>query len=144
MLSLGAHQYPIYRVICICCCFVAKMCLTLCDPMDRNGQASLSMGFPRQKYWSGLPFPSPGHFPDPGIRPRSPALQVDPSPLSSQGSPYICIPWCLCSKESTCQCQRHRFDPWVWQIPWRRKWHPTPVFLSKKTHGQRSLKGYNP
>ena len=34
------------------------------------------MGFPRQEYWSGLPFPSPGVLPDPGIEPRSPALQV--------------------------------------------------------------------
>ena len=40
-------------------------------------QASLSMGFSRQEYWSGLPFPSPGDLPDPGIEPRSPALQVD-------------------------------------------------------------------
>ena len=35
------------------------------------------MGFSRQEYWSGLPFPSPGDLPDPGIKPRSPALQVD-------------------------------------------------------------------
>ena len=40
-------------------------------------QASLSMGFPRQEHWSGLPFPSPGDLPDPGIEPRSPALQAD-------------------------------------------------------------------
>ena len=36
-----------------------------------------SMGFSRQEYWSGLPFPSPGDLPDPGIKPRSPALQAD-------------------------------------------------------------------
>ena len=50
-------------------------------------------------------------------------------------------------KEFTCQCrkcQRHRFDPWVWIIPWRRKWQPTPVFLLGKFHGQRSLAGYSP
>ena len=40
-------------------------------------QASLSMGFSRQEYWSGLPFPSPGDLPDPGIEPRSPALEAD-------------------------------------------------------------------
>ena len=40
-------------------------------------QAPLSMGFSRQEYWSGLPFPSPGHFPDPRIEPRSPLLQAD-------------------------------------------------------------------
>ena len=40
-------------------------------------QASLSMGFSRQEYWSALPFPSPGDLPDPGIEHRSPALQAD-------------------------------------------------------------------
>ena len=40
-------------------------------------QAPLSMGFSRQEYWSGVPFPSPGDLPDPGIEPRSPALQAD-------------------------------------------------------------------
>ena len=40
-------------------------------------QALLSMGFSRQDYWSGLPFPSPGDLPDPGIEPRSPALEAD-------------------------------------------------------------------
>ena len=37
-----------------------------------------------------------------------------------------------------------RFNPWVWKILWRRKWHPTPVFLNGKFHGQRSLVGYSP
>ena len=40
-------------------------------------QASLSMGFSRQEYWSGLPFPSPGDLPNPGIEPGSPALEAD-------------------------------------------------------------------
>ena len=39
-------------------------------------QAPLPMGFSRQEYWSGLPFPSPGDLPDPGIKPRSPALRA--------------------------------------------------------------------
>ena len=46
-------------------------------PWTVGHQAPLSMGFPRQEYWSGLPFPSPGDLPDPGIEPRSPALQAD-------------------------------------------------------------------
>ena len=50
----------------------------------------------------------------------------------------------LSSKESACQCRRHGFNPWVGKIPWRRKWQPTPVFLSKKSHGQRSPVGYSP
>ena len=44
---------------------------------DYSPQASLSMGFSRQECWSGLPFPSPGDLPDPGIEPGSPALQAD-------------------------------------------------------------------
>ena len=40
-------------------------------------QAPPSMGFSRQEYWSGLPFPSPGDLPDPGIKPGSPAFQTD-------------------------------------------------------------------
>ena len=48
-------------------------------------QASLSMGFSRQGYWSGLPFPSPGDLPDPGIKPRSPALQAYALPSEPPG-----------------------------------------------------------
>ena len=48
--------------------------VSFCHPMDCTGQASLSMGFSRQEYRSGLPFPSPREDPDPGIEPRSPAL----------------------------------------------------------------------
>ena len=39
---------------------------------------------------------------------------------------------------------RYRFEPWVRKIPWRRKWRPTPVFLPRRSHGQRSLAGYSP
>ena len=48
-------------------------------------QAPLSMEFSRQEYWSGLPFPSPGDLPDPGIEPGSPALQADSLPTKLQG-----------------------------------------------------------
>ena len=46
-----------------------------CNPTDNRPPALLSMGFSRQEYWSGLPFLSPGDLPDPGMQPRSPALQ---------------------------------------------------------------------
>ena len=51
-------------------------------------QAALSVGFSRQEYWSGLPFPPPGDLPDPGIKPRSPAFQADSLPSESPGKPY--------------------------------------------------------
>ena len=51
-------------------------------------QAPLSMGFSRQGYWSGVPFPSPGDLPDPGIEPGSPALQADALPSEPPGKPW--------------------------------------------------------
>ena len=50
-------------------------------------------------------------------------------------------------KEPTSQyrrCKRLRFDPWVREIPWRRAWQPTPVFMPGESHGPRSLAGYSP
>ena len=60
--------------------------VTPCTVAD---QAPLSMGFSRQQYWSGLPFPFSEDLPDPEIKPRSPALQVDSLPFELQGSPII-------------------------------------------------------
>ena len=51
-------------------------------------QDPLSMEFSRQEYWSVLPLPSPGDLPDPGIKPRSPALRAESLPLSHQDSLY--------------------------------------------------------
>ena len=56
-------------------------------PWTAAHQVSLSMGFSRQEYWSGLQCSPPGDLPNPGIEPGSPALQADPLPLSHQGSP---------------------------------------------------------
>ena len=52
---------------------------------------------------------------------------------------WIAIPACKWKK-----LKRHRFDPWVRKIPWRRAWQPIPVFLPGEYHGQRSLVGYGP
>ena len=56
---------------------VTKSYLTLCDPMDCSLPGSSLHGILQEKYWSGLPFPSPGDLPDPGIKPGSPAFQAD-------------------------------------------------------------------
>ena len=53
------------------CAKSLQSCPTLCDPVDVARQAPLFMGFSRQEYWSGLPYPPPGHLPDPGIKPAS-------------------------------------------------------------------------
>ena len=54
-------------------CVHSQLCVTLCDPWMVALQAPLSMGFPRQEFWSGLPFPSLGDLPDSGIELVSPA-----------------------------------------------------------------------
>ena len=57
---------------------VAQSCLNLSDPMDCSppGSMKILMGFSRQEYWSGVPFPSPGDLPNPGIEPVSLALRA--------------------------------------------------------------------
>ena len=69
---------------------VSEFCLTLETPWTVACQAPLSMGFSRQEYWSGLPFPSLGDLPDPGIKPASPALQADSLLTGYKGSFYYC------------------------------------------------------
>ena len=93
---------------------VAKSCLTLVTPWTGACQARLSMGFSRQEYWRGLPFPSPGDIPDPGIEPRSPALQAESLPTELQG------------KSQKDESQRiDNFELWCWRrllrIPWTAK-----------------------
>ena len=80
-------------------------------------QASLSMGFSRQEYWSRLSFPSPGDLPDPGIDPRSPALQADALPSEPPGN-----------------TTRMALELMNWKISWRKEWLPTPVFFPGESH----------
>ena len=72
---------------------VAKSCPTLATPWTVAHKAPLSMGFSRQAYWSGLPCPSPGDLPDPGIKPSSPALQAGslPNELRGKSLSMVCI-----------------------------------------------------
>ena len=76
------------KVSCCCCCLALKSCLTLCHtPWTVAHKSPLSMGFSRQEYWSGLPWPPPGDLPNPGIESMSPELQVDSLPLEPPGKP---------------------------------------------------------
>ena len=70
MLCLGTHHSPLFET-----------------PWTIALQAPLSMGFSRQKYWSGLPCPPPGDLPNPGIKPRSPSLRADSLPSEPPGKP---------------------------------------------------------
>ena len=80
---------------------VAKSCQTLCDPWTVAHQAPLSLGLPRQEYWSGLPFPSPGDLPNSGIEPTSPALagrSFTAEPAGKPGQVYACLVYiCICT-----------------------------------------------
>ena len=87
-------------------------------------QAPMSMGFSRQEYWSGLPFPSPGDLPNPGIEPRSPALQADAlsseSPDSILKSRDIIFP----TNVSLCS-QSYDFSSshvWMWELDCKESW----------------------
>ena len=71
-----------------CVCLLVSSSAT---PWTVAFQAPLSMGFSRHKHWSGLPFPSPGSLPDPGIKPSSLALQVDSLLSELSGKPQITL-----------------------------------------------------
>ena len=77
-------------------------------------QAPPSMGFSRQECWSGLPFPSPGDLPNPGIEPKSPALQADALPSEPPGKPIKASLLCNISKifgVQTCLHNAHSRNP---------------------------------
>ena len=123
----------------------------LATPWAVACQASASMEFSRQEYWSGLPFPSPGNLPDPETESGSPALQQILYCLSHQGTLFLywCPKWQAPSRGwdsgirtfVKCWYQAviiavNEFGDGIW-----RKWQPTPVFLPGKALGQRSLTG---
>ena len=89
----------------------------------------------------------PGHLPavsgPSGIPvPSSPAMYI-----YQVLSIFVGFPGGSAVEESSCQCRRRRrckFDSWFWKIPWRRKWQPTPVFLTGESHRHRGLVGYSP
>ena len=86
------------------------------DLMDHSPPVPLAMGFPRPGYWSELTFHTPGDLPDPGIK------------STTLASPELAGKFLATNA--------------TWE--WRRQWHPTPVLLPGKSHGQRSLVGCSP
>ena len=118
-LTVAGHAWDLLREVTIifikvklkslsCVWLFANPCLPRLPGSYPGTQAPPSMGFPRQEYWGGLPFPSPVDLSDPRIKPGSSTLQSNSLPLSHQGS------------------------------HWRREWQPTPVVLPRGFHGQRS------
>ena len=99
-------------------CLIAQSCLTLgnltdCNPVLVQGfcQAPLSMGFSRQEYWSGLPFPPPEDLPNPEMKPVSPALQADSFPLSIEEAPRIRVAVSLCYTAETNTALQSNYMP---------------------------------
>ena len=105
--SLGPHRVlnwascAIQEVLIPSLSLVTELCPTLATPWTVACQVPLSMGFSRQEYWSGLPFPSPGDLPDPGIETRCPALQAESLLTELRGKPKLAI---LHKVVYMCQC----------------------------------------
>ena len=78
------NQDTFYYLVFVSC----PWCPTLVTPWTVAKQASLSLEFFRQEYWSELPFPSPGDLPEPGIEPGSPALQANSFPSEPPRKPF--------------------------------------------------------
>ena len=79
--------------------FIAYSCPTLCDPMDCSPPGSSVHEISQTRILGGLPFPSPGDLPDPGIEPGSPALQADTSPSEPRGERDLSLALALCGAE---------------------------------------------
>ena len=117
---------------------ISLSCQTLCDSVDYSSPDSSVHGL-LQKYWHRQLFPYPGVFADQGNTPRSHTQQAESSP--SESPLYLGLSvWCLVVKNSPAMEDMWRRVPsLLYDIPWSRKWQPTPVFLPEKSHGQRSL-----
>ena len=90
---------------------VAKSYPTLTIPRTEACQAPLSMGFSRQEYWSGLPFPPLGDLPSPGTEPGSPALQADSLPIKPQGKPLSIFIFIYLPGYASLTCSMWDLDP---------------------------------
>ena len=81
-LGLGVWDQQMQTIICVSC---TQSCLTVCNPMNCSLPGSSVHSILQQECWRGLPFPSPGDLPDPGIEPGSPVFQADSLPSKPLG-----------------------------------------------------------
>ena len=130
------------------CSLVAQSCPTLCEPMNCSLPGSSVHGdSPGKSTRVGCHALLQGIFPTQGSNPVLPHCRRILYRRSHQGNVNM---WkaielytlnCVVCRP---QCGRPRFNPWAGKILWRRKWQSTPVLLSGKSHGQRSMVGYSP
>ena len=102
---------------------------------------------PQRREWLPTPAFLPRKFHGQRNRARKESDITEWLTLNNNKYTWVELPRWPSSKESTCQCRRHkrcRFRLWFGKIPWKRKWQPTPVLLPGESHGQRSLVGYSP
>ena len=101
--------------VCVCVCYSLSRAQLFVTPWTVAHQAPLSMGFSRQEYWSRLPFPPPGDFANPGIEPKSPALQADSFLSEPPGKLSFCLlrpKWAgTCARTSPARLLR----PHIWK-----------------------------
>ena len=108
-------EHGVGNALCMCVCTVCVSHSAVSDsasPWTVAHQAPLSMQFSRQEYWSGLPFPSQGEHPDPGIECRSPVLQADSLSLSHQESLFNHYFHCNCPMSRAIQTVKTILKEW--------------------------------
>ena len=113
-LMLAPHETPLLSIEVWKCESLSRVWLFV-TPWTVAHQAPLSVGFSRQEYWSGQPFPSLGHLPNQGIKPGSPTLQVDSFPSGPPGKPIkntLILPVRLCSSSQNSENINHQEETW--------------------------------
>ena len=161
--SINSHCMCVYVCVCVCV-LVTQSYLTLCDPMDCSPPGSSVHGILQARIleWNAITFSRGSSWSRDQIWVSwiaSRFFTIKTSNVTSQlgGRNWYLCPTCDFAgdhgggqgfhgssdhKESACQCRRQEFNPWIGKIPWRRKWHPTPVFLPGEFR-QRNLAGYS-
>ena len=132
------------------------MCPTLCDTIDGSSPGSPVPGILQERTleWVAISFSNAWKVKVKSLSrvgtlatPWTAAYHALPSMGFSRQEYWNEVPSNASGKENPCQfrrLKRHRFDPWIRNICWRRAWPPTPVSLPGEAHGQRSLVGYSP
>ena len=120
----GGCSHHILKAKCcawrVVCAESFQSCPTLCNPCTADPQDPLSMGFSRQEYWRGLPFPPPGDLPNPGTELESPALQENG---------VLSLTW----EESLEQAMAAHSSILAWRITWTEETGRLTVYLVTKS-----------
>ena len=117
------------------CVLVTQSCPT---PWTVARQAPPFMESSRQEYWSGLPFPSPGDLPDPGIKPGFPTLQAESLPSEPEGKPFVHVDGVTQASSSMNFYPGDKF-PHLGPLPWPYRSRPCVQACTRPDHGHPGL-----